>query len=457
MTRTTATTAKKKRRTSTTTRTQKKTTTQKKTQKATPKAEAKPATKTRPELNIVCDRSILNDYLDFVAKGVPQNPSHAILNNVLFVADAAEQKLHLTTYNLQFGMSVSFAATVNSPGAMTLPLDAFRQMIGKFPQGDISLECKIVEPTEPEEEPALAAILSTPSDRDKRFEFRGMVEDDFPNLPRVETKLMTLPASLLLAQLSGSLFAASTQEDKKILNGSHFYLSCDPERKLDSLRTWTTNGHRLALMEGKTESKSQTPLAEPVSFTVPLKVLRELERNLDPTDKVTLYFEKSETSETQGGTAIFEWNEKCLVTATLEGQYPDCEGVVQPLRSQYCRAFTVERVALLKTLERFVVLSDKSAKAVTLRLESETQKAYLSIEHKEVGKGEEALGIQMKGEDVEFKYDVRYFLEVVKAISTSDLRIHLASPETPTLIVPYGTNAKGEVPIAAEYILAPLY
>ena len=130
---------------------------------------------------------------------------------------------------------------------------------------------------------------------------------EFPPLPTASPKLLTVPANLLIAQLSHSLFAASHDETKKILNGSHFRFERDSQRHLDSLRTWTTDGHRLAFMHGLVENQSPSQIAEPSWFTVPIKALQELERSLNPPDEVAIYFEPAATSETQGGIAVFEW------------------------------------------------------------------------------------------------------------------------------------------------------
>ncbi|NEO99568.1 MAG: DNA polymerase III subunit beta [Symploca sp. SIO2E9] len=444
---------------STTTKQQSKTkrttkSTSKRTSKATPEStektvSRKPESQLRSQLRVTCDQSTLNDYLDFISKAVPHNPTHAILSNVLLVADETKQILKLSTYNLEFGMQASFESTVSKSGQMTLPSALLQQMVRKFPHGQLTIECLISE-NDDGAEPALNALLFAADT--ERFEIMGMVADEFPELPRVNNKLITLPASLLISQLKGSLFAASSNDTKRILNSSHFMLNQDAERGLDTFKTWTTDGHRMALMAGAEMSKQQ-PLVESARFTIPVKVLRELERNLNPTDQVTLYYEGDNNS----GTVIFEWNEKRLVTRTIEGQYPDCTALIEPWKEQYCREFITERLALLLALERLAVLSDKSVKTVSVKLDGTKQKIHLTIEHKEVGNGKVSLDAQINGDDLTIKFDVRYFIDVVKAISSSNIRVSIASVCIPTLITPYGTTAQGEAPIDAEYILAPLH
>ena len=76
------------------------------------------------------------------------------------------------------------------------------------------------------------------------------------------------------------------------------------------------------------------------------------------------------------------------------------------------------------------------------------------MERNRLGSGKESLPIQMQGDDLQLLYDVRYLLEIVRAISSSQVRFHLASATTPTLIQP--ESISDGLPLEAEYILAPL-
>ena len=395
-----------------------------------------------------CDQATLNDSLDFVKGAVPNKPSHPILGNILIIADRKEQLVHLIADNLQFGMQVSFEATVKRSGKMTLPKDILGQMVKRFGRGKLTIKCLIEKPEREGQEPSLKAVLK--SSQTEQFEIAGMDASDFPSLPETDNKLMTLPARIVMAQLSGSLFAASNDETKRVLNGSHFRFKGDEKRGLNQIETWTTDGHRLALFTGS--SQTESPLSEPVNFTVPLKVLKELERHLNPTDQLTIYYSGEKNSS---GIVVFEWATKRLVSRTFAEQYPDCSAFVEPLKEQYCRHLTVERLALLGALERLAVLTDKAMKVVRLELDSAKGKVNLSIEN-EIGFGKAILDAQCVGESLTLAFNVHYLVEVAKAISSSDIRINLVNDETPALIAAGGTQTPGTPSVEGEYILAPV-
>ncbi|MEG4471989.1 DNA polymerase III subunit beta, partial [Microcoleus sp. AT9_B5] len=72
-------------------------------------------------VELACNSREFNDYIQALKGIIPSNSSHPILSNILIEADAETQHLHLTAYNLEFGMQVSFGANVNQSGKLTLP------------------------------------------------------------------------------------------------------------------------------------------------------------------------------------------------------------------------------------------------------------------------------------------------------------------------------------------------
>lgn len=400
------------------------------------------------EFSLICDQATLNDQLDFVSRSIATNPTRQILSNILIEADETKQLLHAYGYNLEFGMSASLDAIVMNGGQLTVPASLFQAIVRKFPAGECSLTGSINQMDD--NEPNVRAILATTDNSEKQFEFKGFAATNFPPLPTASQHIATFPGNLLLTILSGSLFAASHEETKKILNGSHFIFSYDTDKKLTHLQTWTTDGHRIAFMHGLIEDE-QSNLTKPLQFTVPIKALRELERSINSNEQVSIYFEPATTSESGAGIAVFSWANKQLATYTIEGHYPNCATMVQALRDKYNRIVTIERLGLQQTLERFTILSTKQNKFMTVELNND--KAKLRIELKDISKGTESIPIKFNGEFIVCLYDVKYLLDLVKAIKTPYLCIHLADATTPTLFVPYGNE---ELVVETEYILAPL-
>ena len=400
-------------------------------------------------IEVTCDSREFNDYVQALKGIIPSNSSHPILCNISIEADAETQHLHLTAYNLEFGMQVSFDANVDRSGKLTLPAPILADILGKFPNGNLTLKSssEIIKGSD------VSSVSATLSASKSKHVIRGVAASEFPVIPSVERKLVTLPASVLIAALKASLFAVCSEENKRILTGANFQLDRDTDRGLDKLRIWTTDGHRVAMVVGLSENNNSNPsIDRPVQFTVPAKVLRVLERNLNPTDRIAIYYDGSAQQSTN--IVTFQWENWRLTAQLLEGQYPVCDRIIAPHRHLFSNQLIVERQALLKALERLASHSDKSHVTVILELDSEFQQVMASINNT-ISSGNETIDAKISGGNFRVKCDIRYLIDTAKAISSSDLRILMTAPTAPLLIVPFGIPSLGTEALDCEYIVAP--
>ena len=105
-------------------------------------------------MKLACTQSDLNTNLSLVSRAVPSRPTHPILANVLLQADAEAQQVSLTAFDLELGIRTTFAATVMTSGAITLPAKLLNDIVARLPEGEITLE------DEEGEVPFIAAIAS---------------------------------------------------------------------------------------------------------------------------------------------------------------------------------------------------------------------------------------------------------------------------------------------------------
>ncbi|MGL6282987.1 MAG: DNA polymerase III subunit beta, partial [Microcoleaceae cyanobacterium] len=248
-------------------------------------------------MKFICSQADLNTHLSLVSRAVPSRPSHPVLANVLLIADADEQTVELTGFDLSLGIRTSFAAMVTASGSLTIPAKIFNDIISKLSGGDLTIE----ENTEDE------SVISIISDSG-RYQVRGMSADEFPELPLIEDgEVVYLPPDDLISGLRGTLFAASPDETKQVLTGVHLKV------EKDELEFAATDGHRLALVQ----TPSETSVESELEMTIPAKALREVERMLmanQALETVGLRFDESQI--------VFEIGTQKLTSRKLEGQYP---------------------------------------------------------------------------------------------------------------------------------------
>lgn len=405
-----------------------------------------------PRIQIICSQNDLSTNLSLVSHAVPQRPTHPILANVLLVAEKKSQQVHLTVFDLSLGIQTSFDAQVRSGGEITIPVEILSDIVERFPQGDITLKNQAVAGKPGESAETVESLIATLTADSGRYQVRGLSAEEFPRIPEVTAQqAIHLPAETLKEGLRGSLFATTSDETKLILTGVHLKL------EQDTLELAATDGHRLAVLQASTQGiaakKKQSdktddaPLS--LSFTVPAKALRELERILEmrtSPDPVALYYKKEEEI------VAFHWGKQRLVSRCLEGQYP---AYPELLKHDFKHQITLEKAPLVKALERIAVLADKKEKTVKLYFNSEDQQLSLSMA-RDFGEGEELIPACISGESLHICFNIKYLLDAVKAIRSSEVQMQLTSSDGPTIVVPFGNRDKPHVLMDVKYLLMPV-
>lgn len=371
-------------------------------------------------MKLVCAQSDLSSNLSLVSRAVPSRPTHPVLANVLLQADAETNQVSLTGFDLSLGIRTSFNADVWQGGAIALPAKLLVDITSRLPEGEITLDDESATDGTTGE-----GLIVTLTPKTGKYQLRAMGAEEFPELPLIEdTTAIYLTATALIEGLRGSLFATSGDETKQVLTGVHLTV------KQDTLEFAATDGHRLAVVE----TANERPLEDneqQLEVTVPARALRELERmlthNAASEEPISLYLDQ--------GQVIFAWQNQRLTSRTLEGQYPAYR---QLIPREFERQVTVERRQFLSTLERIAVLADQKNNIVKLTIDSAAQELTLSCEAQEMGSGRESMAAEIAGEDIEIAFNVKYLMEGLKALPSSEIQMHINQNLSPVIFTPLG-------------------
>ncbi|MFM5896516.1 MAG: DNA polymerase III subunit beta, partial [Dolichospermum sp.] len=169
--------------------------------------------------------------------------------------------------------------------------------------------------------------------------------------------------------------------------------------------------------------------SEQVEVTVPAKALRELQRmlghNSASEETVDVYLDQ--------GQVVFAWASQRLTSRTLEGQYPAYR---QLIPRQFERQVTLERKQFISTLERIAVLADQKNNIVKVSIDHANQEITLSCEAQDVGSGTESIPAQISGEDIDVAFNVKYLMEGLKELPSSEIQMQLNQNLTPVIFTP---------------------
>ena len=370
-------------------------------------------------MEIVCNQGELNNAIQLVSKAVASRPTHPILANVLVTADEVTKKVSLTGFDLNLGIQTSFAATVNKSGAITIPSKLLSEIVNKLPnESPVSL---IV--------PELSDNILLKSDRGS-FNLKGLVSDDYPKLPFVESGTsLDLNPNLLLKALKMTLFSSSNDESKQLLTGVNFKF------KKQTLQSAATDGHRLAVVLSNEQDQdinslnieSNNTTIDDFSVTIPTRSLREIEKLVSlktKEEKIKLFYDK--------GQVVFISSNQIITTRTLEGNYPNYSTLIP---DSFSKIFKFETRSLIDSLERIAVLADQQSSVVKIKFD-EDNFAFISADAQDIGNASESLPVSFSGEKIEIAFNVRYLLEGLRVISSEYVLLKCNNPTTPAILVP---------------------
>ena len=187
-----------------------------------------------------------------------------------------------------------------------------------------------------------------------------------------------------------------------------------------------TDGHRLAVVETMDDDATGIECG----VTIPATALRELERalaKLSGDQTIGLCFDDSQI--------IFNLGDQQITSRVLDGSYPAYR---QLIPQQFSTQIAADRRQLLSALERIAVIADRKNNIVKFTIGEKSQTLALSVDAADVGSGKESLGIQLTGESLIIAFNVRYVMESLRNLSSTEVTMQCNTPTSPVIITPLG-------------------
>ncbi|MCX5964209.1 MAG: DNA polymerase III subunit beta [Cyanobacteria bacterium] len=369
-------------------------------------------------MKLVCTQSNLSSHLSLVSRAVSSRPSLPILANVLLNADEVTQRVSLSAFDLSLGIQTSFPAQVTTGGTLTIPAKLLGDIVSRLPEGELALDDGADNQND-------GGILVTLKYASGKYQMRGLGAEEFPELPTiVDGDSAQLSAEAMIEGLRSALFAASGDETKQVLTGVHLSVQDD------GLEFAATDGHRLAVVQTVAHPDDVSGALPKLDVTVPAKALQEVIKMLDRGSSSTV------AVKFDPGQIVFEWAEQRLTSRLLEAQYPNYR---QLIPRQFAHQVTLDRKALLSGLERISVIADQHNNIVKMSIMPDSQSISLSVDAQDVGSGQETIAAQITGEGMDVAFNVKYLIEGLKVINTTEIQIQLNTPTSPAILSPLGS------------------
>jgi len=211
-------------------------------------------------MKIICSQESLLRGIQTVQKGISSRIGLPIYNGILFEANE-DNKVHLFATDLEIGIDCYIPAQVIETGSTVIPSRIISELVKKFPEGKIEMEC-------------LDNNITTVKENSSNYKILGFSAEEFSTFPEIKIKAKTkINQKLFKETIQQVIFATSRDENRNFLNGALFKIT---DNKIEVV---TTDSHRLSLKNIK-PTNIENPSPEEVEVIIPYRALSELSRLL---------------------------------------------------------------------------------------------------------------------------------------------------------------------------------
>lgn len=371
-------------------------------------------------MKIICSQESLLHGIQTVQKGISSRIGLPIYNGILFEANE-DNKVHLFATDLEIGIDCYIPAQVIKTGSTVIPSRIISELIKKFPEGKIEIECSDNN-------------ITTVKENSSNYKILGFSAEEFSNFPEIKIRAKTkLNQKLLKEAIQQVIFATSRDENRTFLNGALFKII---DNKIEIV---TTDSHRLSLKNIES-IKIESLLTEGVEVIIPYRALSELSRLLLDNKEV---FIEVRIGEKQILFILFPDGQKNSIriySRLIEGQFPDYHQIIPDSFKTEIKVNTKDFTDKMERISLFVREDLNTVKMEAIN-ERDAQKEerceiILKAESPSTGEASEKISCLKKGEDIAITFNADYILDVLKIIKKENTIIKLNEPLNPVIITP---------------------
>jgi DNA polymerase-3 subunit beta len=371
-------------------------------------------------MKIICSQESLLRGIQTVQKGISSRIGLPIYNGILFEANE-DNKVHLFATDLEIGIDCYIPAQVIETGSTVIPSKIISELIKKFPEGKIEIEC-------------LENNITAVKENSSNYKILGFSAEEFSTFPEIKIKAKTkINQKLFKETIQQVIFATSRDENRNFLNGALFKII---DNKIDVV---TTDSHRLSLKNIKPTS-IENPLTEGVEAIIPYRALSELSRLLSDNKEV---FTELRIGEKQIIFILFPDGQKNSIriySRLIEGQFPDYHQIVPNSFKTEIKVNTEDFRDKMERISLFVREGLNTVKIEAVNKEEKQKEErceiILKAESPSTGEASEKISCLKKGEDITITFNADYVLDVLRIIKKENTIIKMNDPLNPVIITP---------------------
>lgn len=357
-------------------------------------------------MKIICTKEELSQGVQTIQSALSSRTTLPILLN--FLLETENRKVKVVSTDLEMGVKHYIGAEVESDGSITIPAKKFSDILHSLPDGkDVEVAVEAGDK------------IQVRCGR-SRFAIIGAPKSEYPVLPDFNKEAaFEAPAALIGDMVRKTIFAASSDETRHVLNGVFW------SAKKGSLEMVATDGRRLSVVE----RKGVLPKEKEFEVIVPTKILGELLRLLsaldikgDSTEKMLVGVAENQIT--------FHIKETTLLSRLVGGSFPNYQQVIPSKRDITVGFDTKELQAVTKRASLCAV--DRGG-SVRFQLKKGALMVSAASQNQEFN---EELPVDFSGNDFQVAFNPQFVMDALKHVDTEKVNISFTTPVNPALIEP---------------------
>lgn len=355
-------------------------------------------------MRVSCSKSSLAEGINIVQKAVSTKTTLQILEGILLEVG---EKFKLTGNDLEIGIECYVDATISERGSVVINSKMFGEIVRRLPEAEVFIEVK-------ENNQVIIECENS------HFEIKGMSAQGYPAIPSIEgDNSFKINQNILKDMIKQTIFAVSIDENRPILTGSLL------EYKNGEFSIISIDGFRLALRRTTSIHSDSSNLC----VVVPGKTLNEIVKILQPIDDDVLIFSTNNQ-------ILFDLGNCKIVSRLLEGEYMNYRSIIP---DDSATMTTVNTKELLSSIERASLVITAEDRRYPVRFNIANDELIVTS-NTEVGTVREQVKVNMEGENLDIRFNPKYFIDALRAIEDEAANIFYTNTIGPCTIRPINGN-----------------
>ena len=357
-----------------------------------------------------CKGEVFIKAVQQVSRARSKTQSQQFLQDIHLEISSHLLTLRATNLELFCEKSIPVKGIIN--GACLLQGETLLRIISTFNSKDITLTCELID-----------KVFTITTEKGV-IEIKTTPYEDFPTLPPSGEQLGSLPQTVISGLLRDVSFCSATTDIKPEISSVFLYT------KDNLIYSVATDSYRLAEKSLSNDKELE------FSFLIPEKHISEILQIINE-EEGDLSISKNESILSLSGLTL------TLSIHTITGHFPDYR---QLFPKDHTTVVSLSKEELQKALLLTTFFNEQYSQVECIFTEN---KCTLHSKSEKVGQVTHTITAKKEGEDIEVKYNNKFFLDALPHIQGDAITCMFTTPNKPLFI-------QGKQDLSFTYLLMPL-